>query len=94
MLEWTFERTHDVLKGYKYSLTDTGQHCVVLVCFAILIWSSIKTSALKSSGGYLAASYHFQGLRPIGRVEWKFLDMLVDNDSSGFLLRQTHMLFC
>jgi hypothetical protein len=32
--EWTLKKTHDVWKGYKNNLTNSGWHCVVLVHLA------------------------------------------------------------
>jgi hypothetical protein len=43
LLEWTFERTHDVWKGYKHNPTDSGPCCVALVGLATLCWSSLST---------------------------------------------------
>lgn len=38
LLEQTFERTHDVWRGYKCKPTDSGQNCVILVHLATLCW--------------------------------------------------------
>ena len=65
-------------------------HCLLV----IICHDSIERNTPKTSGGVLAASHYFQGLRQIGRVKWKFLDMSGDTDLCGLLLRETHVELC